>query len=269
MLMFWQQAGIGRTDLAVKRKDGAMLWHRDLPLRDLPLKWARAQNAQQGEIYLRPARGYSWPLLFLDDVPAEGALRVCRKYGALVVRTSLEGGCHIWLSSTRPLAEIERYQAQKWLAGRLGADPGSISGEHLGRLAGFKNWKRQGSWVNVLGQSEAPSWNPEVALPDEHPAANAPDHSVAQSLPGFSGRDSSPSGLEWGWVCGLLEAGCSYDQVHERLVEQARKRRQSDVDRYARRTIDRAWTHFQASTLRIERTITRHERTTGEPRRAA
>lgn len=22
---------------------------------------------------------------------------------------------------------------------------------HLGRLAGFKNWKRGGSWVNVLG----------------------------------------------------------------------------------------------------------------------
>ena len=39
----------------------------------------------------------------------------------------------------------------------------SISGEHLGRLAGFKNWKRGGTWVNVLGAScHGRHWDPTV-----------------------------------------------------------------------------------------------------------
>jgi hypothetical protein len=39
-------------------------------------------------------------------------------------------------------------------AHRIDVDLGSISGEHLGRLlAGFKNWKRRGRWVNVLTAS--------------------------------------------------------------------------------------------------------------------
>ena len=80
----------------------------------------------------------------LDDVAvviAEGAVRA---HGELAVRTSPAGGCHLWLSCTRPLDEVGRWRAQRWLAKRFAADPGSISGEHPGRLAGFRNWKRVG-----------------------------------------------------------------------------------------------------------------------------
>jgi hypothetical protein len=70
-----------------------------------------------------------------------------------VVKTSQEGGCHIWLSCTCNLGEWERHQAQRWLAPLAGADIASTSGEHLGRLAGFKSWKRNGTWVNVVAAS--------------------------------------------------------------------------------------------------------------------
>ena len=56
----------------------------------------------------------------------------------------------MWLPCDRSLDEGARLQAQRGLAARFSADKGSISGEHLGRLAGFKNWKRAGCWVNRL-----------------------------------------------------------------------------------------------------------------------
>ena len=98
MIQWWKDAGISRADLAVRRSDCAMLWHRDVLLDDLPLPWAGAENTRHGEVFIRPARGYPWPLVFLDDVAEEIAFRTARKYDALVVKTSKEGGCHVWLS---------------------------------------------------------------------------------------------------------------------------------------------------------------------------
>ena len=146
MLAWWRRVDVGRVDLAVRQPSGAMVWHRDLALDgSLPLPWARAQNVRRGDVYVRPSRHDPWPLIFLDDVPTPRARRVAAKYEALLVETSLAGGCHIWLACRRALAEAGRRDAQRWLAGRLGADPGSVSGEHPGRLAGFKNWKRGGN----------------------------------------------------------------------------------------------------------------------------
>jgi hypothetical protein len=123
------------------------------------------------------------------------------------------------------------------------ADPASISGEHLGRLAGFKNWKRGGTWVNVLAVSRrARLWNPTAAPPDpqqgrttlSRPEPHAP-HARHSTQP-----DSSASGREWGWVCGLLEAGYSPCLVYARLVEAARPRRGPDAERYALQTLRQA-----------------------------
>jgi hypothetical protein len=214
-----------------------MKWHRDLALDALPLRWARSENLRQAEIYIRPARGYSWPVVFLDDVAAPLAGRVARKYDALVVKTSPAGGCHLWLSCDRPLEEEARRETQRWLAGLVAADLGSISGEHLGRLAGFKNWKRGGVWVNVLDASDRGCrWDPEAALSSRHATMKTDVPSGARSTT----TDTSPSGQEWGWVCGLLEAGCSPSVAHARLREAARSRRGRDADRYALRTLKRA-----------------------------
>jgi len=243
MLRWWRDIGIDRVDMAVKRRPpGGMIWHHDLALDCLPLAWARAENVRQGEVYIRPARGGPWPLVFLDDVAARLAGRVARKYDAMVVETSAAGGCHIWLSCDRPLGEEARGEAQRWLAPHLAADPGSVSGEHLGRLAGFKNWKRGGRWVNVLAASRHGRWwDPTAALSTprtEKMRWRASRGNAPASGPGQP--DTSASGREWGWVCGQLEAGCCPDIVYARLVETAATRREGDAERYARRTLQRA-----------------------------
>ena len=242
MLRWWNIVGVSRADLAIRRTCGTMIWHHDLSFDALPIGWARAENVRRGDVYIRPARGYSWPLVFLDDLPTPTAICVARKYDALVVETSKTGGCHLWMACSQALTEKERYQSQKWLAAQIEADPGSVSGEHLGRLAGFKNWKRGGPWVNVIDASlRGRHWHPKpqtlVQTPDSNlPAAPARVSSCGQT----AGTDSSQSGNEWGWVCGLLEAGFDDKDVFEMLVDRAGHRRGKDVQRYAHRTIKQA-----------------------------
>ncbi|MCP4548499.1 MAG: hypothetical protein GY835_18745, partial [bacterium] len=237
MLEWWEAAGIAQADLAVRRPDGAMIWHHGLSVSRLPLAWARAENVRRAEVYIRPARGHAWPLLFLDDVDATMALRIAGKYDALLIRTSPSGGCHVWLRLARPLNEAQRCQAQRRLARLIDADPGSVSGEHLGRLAGTKNWKRNGVWVNVVStrQENRPPWEPSC-IPRCR-TENTPSPSPAcQKSP--AGVDCSESGKEWGWVCGALEAGLSPDAIYQSLVEKAGLRRGRDAERYARFTIN-------------------------------
>ena len=139
--------GPGGPRGAAQRRE--MLWRRDRALEDLPLAWARAENAHGAEIYIRPARGFDWPLVFLDDV----AVPVARQ-GAVDPRragrpTSPAGGCHLWLPCDRGLDEAPGCRPSA-ARGPVRCGQGSVSGEHLGRLAGFRNWKRAGCWVNML-----------------------------------------------------------------------------------------------------------------------
>lgn len=237
MLAWWRGIEIDRVDLAVRSPSGTMIWHRDLATGSLPVKWARAQNVRRADVFVRPARQNAWPVVFLDDVATPRARAVADKYDALLVETSPAGGCHIWLACSRPLAETARRDAQRWLAQRIGADLGSISGEHLGRLAGFKNWKRSGAWVNVVAASLRdrrwdPSAVPSIAATEtgKPPATRRRQKST----------DTTPSGREWGWVCGQLENGCPPERVYVRLLEHACIRRGGDAPRYARRTLERA-----------------------------
>lgn len=253
MLAAWRSVGVDRADLALRRPPGTMLWQRDLALEDLPLAWARAENAHGADVYVRPARGRDWPLVFLDDVAPQTAQTLAREHGGLAVQTSPAGGCHLWLPTPRPLDEEARHRAQRWLAEKHGADLGSISGEHLGRLAGFKNWKRDGCWVNVLvgpvdGATDRRLLTFPTGLLDPQPASGrwtsrpAPDGITTH----FSGGDSSQSGQEWGWACRMLEWGWPPERVYEALVEKARPRRGLDAERYARRTTERALERVRA-----------------------
>jgi hypothetical protein len=230
MRRWWAGAGIDRADLAVRRPDGAMLWHYACLLDQLPLPWARAHNVRRADVYVRPARGASWPLVFLDDLAPARAQRIARRYAALVVQTSPDGGCHLWLRTAFALDERQRGQARRYLAHRTGADPGSVSGEHLGRLAGMKNHKRRGVWVNVLEGSRLPRppWDPSPALQ----ASSYPARQVVVPAPWArsEGIDSSESGREWGWVCGALAAGASPERVYRALVERATPRRGRDAE---------------------------------------
>jgi hypothetical protein len=244
MLRAWERVGIHRVDLALRRPDGAMIWQRDRSPHELPLAWARAENVRAAEVYARPARGYSWPLLFLDDVAPDDARRVACRYAALVVRSSPQGGCHVWLACTESLGEAQRTDAQRWLAARLGADPRSVSGEHLGRLAGFKNWKRGGAWVNVLDDSllGPRPWDPSPALSvDSDPRPS----SLLLRGPTAASVDVSPSGRDWARVCRALELGDDPNEICARLIRDARARRGRDAERYARLTVSRALAHMR------------------------
>ncbi|MEW6365512.1 MAG: DNA-primase RepB domain-containing protein [Acidobacteriota bacterium] len=164
--------------------------------------------------------------------------RVIRAYAALAVHTSPAGGCHLWLRADRALDQCERTAAQAWLAARTASNPRSVSGEHLGRLAGFKNWKRSGTWVNVLGASATPrTWNPAPAL--RIPTALQSARTSFRPSP-VLGRDTSPSGREWAWVCSMLETGADPSSVLTMFVNSAQPRRGNDTRRYAHRTLNRA-----------------------------
>ena len=82
-----------------------------------------------------------------------------------------------------------------------------------------------------------------IALPEEtKPPSPSPQSRPCAAAPYGRplGGDSSPSGLDWGWVCRRLEAGCRPEEVYWALLERARERRGEDVERYARRTVERA-----------------------------
>lgn len=242
MLRWWSSVGVTAADLAVRRLDTTMMWHHDVsPLSALPLAWARAENARRADVYIRPARYHSWPLVILDDLPIATSQAIGRKYDVLIVHTSPQGGCHVWLRCSKDLDENQRHRAQQWLIQRANADQGSSSGEHLGRLAGFKNWKRGGVWVNVLpARRRLRSWEPQL-----HDDPDAPRRRTSPR--NYSGsHDASPSGREWGWICGLLESGCEPTEAYRRLLEHARPRRGRDTERYARRTVTRALAHISS-----------------------
>lgn len=243
-MLSWQcQRGVAWVDLAVRRACGTLCWHHHVAIEALPLPWMRAENVRGGNVYIRPARDHAWPLLFLDDVDRRTAVRVASFYDALVVHTSHAGGCHIWLCCVPAIGEAQRAVAQRYLAARIGADSRSTSGDHLGRLAGFRNWKRSGEWVNVLPVSPGrPPWNVEALL-----ACNASQSrmrpqgiSSAPASGATASRDTSESGKEWGWTCGALDAGMPPVEVVARLTERALVRRGRGAFAYAKRTVAKA-----------------------------
>jgi len=247
MLAGWKAARVDRADLALRRSSGAMLWQRNLTLEELPLAWARAENAHGAEVYLRPARGMAWPMVFLDDVLPDLAMKMARRHGGLAIQTSPAGGCHLWLPCAQVLDEEARHRAQRWLAAALGADLGSVSGEHLGRLAGFKNWKRSGCWVNVVAFPEDGPAAPlrltipvDVLEPITAPRCPQIADTSARGAHGRPGGDATPSGQDWGWACRMLESGWDPERTYRELVKRAMARRGQDAERYARRTVERA-----------------------------
>jgi len=238
MLAWWTWAGVTHADLMVRRRDGAIIWHDGVALDGVYLDWLGYENAAGSEIYIRPAREGAWPVVFLDDVEVARATRIVDKYSALAIRTSKVGGAHIWLRATIALDERQRRHAQQFLAPLAKADLGSTSGEHLGRLAGFRNWKRQGEWTGVVTASRSPpAWDPSPAL-----AASERITPSTQSAGRRSGsaHDRSASGRDWGWVCSQLEAGVDPAGVRLELERRAAQRRGRDAARYASRTVNAA-----------------------------
>lgn len=239
---------IDRFDLAVQRRDPdghpvqflapAHTGHQDLDAARFQrlIPWLRAENAQGADIYFRVHRYKSWPAVFLDDIPTPLARRIAHKYTANILETS--AACtHLWLATTIPLDCRQRMLAQKYLVSKLGglADPGSVSGDHWGRLPGMRNRKpHRNCWVNLLVQSRHLPWPPIFTqVPSGQHISPCPDRPRDK-------KPLDPSRQEWGWVMGALESGMTPSRVVERLIAYALPRRGRDARRYAYHTVRRA-----------------------------
>jgi len=241
LLQVWRRCGVTHADVALRRPSGSWWATRGLSLSRLPPSWAAAANARHADIFVRPARGGSAAFAFLDDLPLPVALRLIATTAGCAIFTSPAGGCQAWLILTTPIDESRRTALQRTLARHHGADPGSISGDHYGRLPGLRNWKRGGCLVTPRAVNlDAPPLDPDRW---SDPAAHAPDSSDAAPHPRHATAHRpriDHSAHEWGWVCGALEHGVPEDRIRHLLLLRAIPRRGHDAERYVDHTLRRA-----------------------------
>lgn len=251
-LDFFALHGVTHTNFAVLSSDKKMKGdarERGRAESEKSMGWAWHENARGGDVYIRPARTINdepqaWRMVFLDDLGADAAAAVSARCGALIVCTS-PGLHHAWIPTSRPLDERERAAVQRQLAGEFGGDPASISGEHFGRMPGYKNQKRGGCWVNIISESSLPPLIVgDVPLPDDETGGGSQTTAraarAASQVTGGGGVDDSESGREFGWALGrmawALRAGCFDDEmpkIRQKLAEQAAARGKKNPAQYA------------------------------------
>jgi len=228
------------------------------------LPWLRYENANGSDIYFRPHGEMDHRIVFLDDVSLINALKVANKYTACVVETS-RGNTQVWPATDRPLNKHARKNVQQSLSKRGYSDPGSVSGDHLGRLCGFSSMKH-GTWVNLTGATTVVPYTPDIfniamdISPQEsrHPGQkpgmirsertkSSLDRWGACASKRMGICDTSFSGREWGWIMGMLKAGMNVDEITNKLIEASDKRGKKHADRYARNTIRKACKELRIS----------------------
>jgi hypothetical protein len=196
------------------------------------MNWCRHKNAKGADIYIRPHRQRDQPFVFLDDLNISKARAVANKYRALAIETS-RNNTQVWLSLTKALGEVDRKMLQQHIAHLGYTDPGSVSGEHLGRLSGFRSQKR-GGWVGLLGYSSRKKYEPPELISSPLPRRGA----CAKTS--TSGRSQSEK--DFSWALRALRRRCAVENVIEELETSARSRGKPSPDKYARRTVEKAAT---------------------------
>lgn len=196
--------------------------------------WLRRENAMGADIYFRPSSQRSHPVVFLDDLTLEQAFATSNKYACAVIETS-KGNTQVWMSTSRILDRDERKQVQAQLI-KLGyGDPGSVSGDHLGRLCGFKSQKNK-CWVNAKRFS-TPHGYP---VPLNCAKLISRGGGGACALPREGSEHHSPSEREFGWATGMIRAGRSVNFVQEKLAEISAARGKRNPEQYASLTANKA-----------------------------
>lgn len=120
------------------------------------LRKLRKENLLSHDVYFRPAQGanedsiIAYRYFALDDVPVPLARQIAAQNRALVVQTSAEGGCQVWVFTAELLTRRDRLRVQQHMQKKIGSDEGAVSGVQFSRMPSFKNHKRGGQWVNVL-----------------------------------------------------------------------------------------------------------------------
>lgn len=255
-LDFFEGNGISAFNLAIleprKSGDGDCMKGDSRPRGrtelEKSLSWATARNMAGNNVYFRPARyrpdgsNADHPCVLLDDLTPETARKVVKKYRSIIVETSTNN-FQAWIITNRSLTEGERHQAQAQLAGLVRADLGSTSGEHFGRIPGYKNQKpwRGGFWIKIQGvNSDGNTLDVSRWLLANNKQEIKPSPQGGR-VPSASGDESAN---EYRFALARLAAGHGREEIAKniaaRALERGKRRTEGDALRYAHQTITAA-----------------------------
>lgn len=251
LLSFFYMSGVSHLDFAIlsnrDRETPLMRHHLGIQRTDCDriIRYAGYANLRESaNIFIRPARKCNGTfldhaMLFIDDVPADAVEKICSLWSAAIVETS-KASYQAWIRTRWPLDEKSRATAQSALAQKFGTDPASTSGEHYGRLPGFRNRKptRNNAWVNMVTVSGG-------ALLDPAPYLRKPSTmerlvtSDAKVIRPANGVDASAA--EFGFALNALKNGADPAIVRDNLLRRAilRRRTPADAQRYVDLTMSK------------------------------
>lgn len=207
--------------------------------------WAWSENTRGSNIYIRPARCFSFPVVMFDDLDCLKIDKICKKYSCLAVETS-KNNFQAWISTTLSLGEAQRAAVQSAIANLIGADPGSTSGEHFGRAAGFRNQKpgRGGFLVGVRShRHDLPALDPAPYLFAPSPVGGGvPFTKPLEIRP--SAVDGDESSAEFRFALARLAAG-NYEpeiikNIAHRALARGKRKTAAACDEYAKKTVEKA-----------------------------
>ncbi|MDD5395481.1 MAG: DNA-primase RepB domain-containing protein [Thiothrix sp.] len=222
---------------------------RNADLRKILAKM-RQKNARGCDIYLRPVCSKNedsiiqYPFFVLDDVDEAKAREIANTNRALVVKTSTEGGCQVWIFTRENLTRTQRLVVQQHYQKKIGSDVGAVSGVQFSRAPCFKNYKRGGQWVNVVGWprgdrlSVAHLLQPITKDVVESAVREAP-RGATPPVPSPRKSDcdcSSQSEADFAWCVRQLKNGVQQKEIVARLAQTA-GRKGRHAEGYAVRTV--------------------------------
>lgn len=137
--------GCDLFDVGVRHQPtGAMINRTRTPQQILThLPWLKHANANDHDIYIRPARhAAANGLVLLDDVTAQTVVEMTREgYTPAVLLETSPSNYQAWIRFTPHPSDVVRGELARWLAHIHNADINSADSHHYGRLAGFTNRK--------------------------------------------------------------------------------------------------------------------------------
>lgn len=248
----------GQQSLTVEEIIKREAFYRAVNARGLAGKADRPLN-----LYITAAVAEPQSWLLMDDLPdAHRCREIAGPRTHMIVETS-PGSYHLWLATSRAVSAPERKTCQQVLQGRFGGDAGSVSGDHFGRIAGFKNVKR-GAWVNLVDAvitnrcanvdklldlalkgnvclvPQGGGVFSASSLQGVAPQVRAPSFVSSASPSG----DSAESHKEFKFACESLRHRIEPDAIVRSIAERAfargKRRTLPACEQYARKTIDAA-----------------------------
>lgn len=253
--------GVEAVDIGMRSGTGSFQMFENLSIcggaLDDALAACRARNRRDCDIYFRPARGIPANVVMLDDLTRDQAMNVAAGNAYMLVETS-PLNYQLWLKADRALAEEERKAVQRALVHHHGGDPASVSGEHFGRLPGFKNRKPKHNlpWVNLIRfDVDAPGLDvfglscpmgacalePPAGVPLSVHKGGAPQARSPSSPRSVSGGDSQESHKEFKFACESLRHKVNRDAIISNLTDRAlargKRRTATQAEQYAARTV--------------------------------